>query len=163
MQPVVTNKPAIKIIGIEVRTNNKDEISGNGKIGSQWQKFYQEEISAKIPNQIRPDEVMAIYTDYASDVNGEYSFILGKEVRTFDDVLLPAGMVAKVLPAAKYGVFTSPLGPIPGIVIEIWQYIWGLKPGEVGGDRAYLGDYEIYDARSGDSNNARVDVFLSIK
>ncbi len=161
MNPTMIKKPAIKIIGIEVRTNNRDELSGNGKIGSQWGKFYQEQIGSKIPNQIRPEEIFAIYMDYESDVNGDYSFVIGKEVATFEAV--PNGMVAKTLPASKYAVFTSRKGPMPNIVIELWQHIWGLKPGTIGGDRAYLADFEIYDFRSQDPSHAQVDVFVSLR
>mgnify|MGYP001606980337 FL=1 len=161
MQSTVIERPSIKVIGIEVRTNNRDEMGEHGKIGPQWQRFYQEGVGERIPNQRKPDETLAIYTDYESDMNGEYSFILAKEVMTFDDV--PAGMVAKILPATKYAVFTACQGPTPDIVIEAWQHIWGLKPGEVGGDRAYLGDFEVYDSRSSDPKNAQIDVFLSVK
>lgn len=104
---------------------------------------------------------MAVYTNYESDFNGEYSFILGKEVSSLENV--PAGMTAKTLPAAKYGVFTSERGPIPAIVIDLWKFIWGIKPGQIGGDRAYIGDFEVYDGRSSDPKSAQIDLFLSIK
>lgn len=156
---VMTKKPEIKVIGIEVRTTNKAEMSGQGKIGGQWGRFFQENIPAKIPNQSRPEQMLAIYTDYESDATGEYSFILAKEVSSLAEI--PPGMVGKTLPAANYAVFTSKQGAMPGIVIELWQRIWGLKKDEVGGDRAYLADFEVYDARSQDPQNSQVDVFIS--
>ena len=161
MNPIVTEKTAIKIVGIEIRTNNQDEMGSGGKIGPQWKRFYQENLDAKIQNQVSPEKTFAIYTDYESDFRGEYSFLLGKEVRTFDTV--PAGMIAKTIPSAKYAVFTSDKGTVPNIVIAIWKHIWALKPNEIGGDRAYKADFEVYDSRSNDPTNAQIDVFLSIK
>lgn len=157
LPPIVMNKSEIKIIGISIRTNNKNEMSGNGKIGSQWQKFYEQNVESQIPNKSHPGTVHAIYTDYESDENGEYSFILGAEVRNFDNI--PQGMVAKTIPASKYAVYTSRRGPMPDIIFEIWKHIWNLKSGY---KRAYLGDFEVYDSRSKDPNDAIVDVYLSI-
>ena len=46
------------IIGIEVRTNNRDEMTEKGKIGPEWQKFYSENILSQIPGK-RGDAVLA--------------------------------------------------------------------------------------------------------
>lgn len=156
-----TQKADIKIVGISVRTSNRAEMQGNGKIGSQWQKFFSEGVMAKIPNQIAEGPIYAIYTDYESDVNGEYSFILGKEVSSFEN--LPEGLIAKVLPASRYAAFTSKQGTMPGVVIDLWQHIWALTPANLGAERAYKADFEIYDQRSADPQNCQVDVFLSVR
>src|SRR3989442_12191457 len=71
MCSIIITKPGFKIIGIEVRTRNPDEMSGKGKIGEIWHKFYSENILSKIPGK-RGDAVLAAYTDYESDVNGAY-------------------------------------------------------------------------------------------
>lgn len=154
------NKAEIKIVGIEVRTSNRAEMLGSGKIGSHWQRFFNEGVMQKIPHQIPDGPIFAIYTDYESDVNGEYSFILGKEVSAFDN--LPAGLVSKVLPSSKYAVFSSQQGPMPDVVIQLWQHIWGLTSDALGAERGYKADFEIYDQRSADPQNCQVDVFLSV-
>ena len=161
MKPVVVEKASIKIVGIEIRTNNQEEMGPNGKIGPQWKRFYQEDLSSKIQNQVSQEKTFAIYSDYESDFRGEYSFILGKEVRTFGAVF--AGMIAKILPVAKYVIFTSEKGLISNIVMAVWKYIWVLKPTELGGNWVYNADFEVYDSRSSDLKNAQIDVFLSIK
>ena len=161
MKAIKTEKADIKIIGIEVRTNNQAEMSPEGKIGPTWNRFYQENIAAKIPNQSSPEKLFAIYMDYESDFRGEYAFVLGKEVGTFD--IVPEGMVAKTLPTANYAVFTSEKGAMPNIVINLWKHIWALKPTDTGGDRAYKADFEVYDNRSADPQNSQVDVYISIK
>lgn len=160
MKSVMTEKSDIKIVGIEVRTSNKAEMSGAGKIGAQWQKFFQENVAAQVSSAVS-DDIFAIYMDYESDVNGEYSFVLGKQVNAFDSV--PAGLVSKILPASKYVAFTTSTGPMPNVVIEAWQHIWGLSAAQLGGERAYRADFEVYDHRSADPSSAQVEIFISVK
>jgi len=156
MDPKIVSKPGFFIIGIEVRTNNRDEMTDKGKIGPQWQKFYSQNIPAQIPHK-KNDQVLAMYTDYESDVNGEYSYILGAEVDSLASI--PAGLVGRRVPDAKYAVFSSERGAIPGIIIDVWKRIWNYKVVE----RAYQTDFEIYGKNSTDPSNAQVDVYLSIR
>ncbi len=161
MKPKIIEKEAIKIIGIEVRTNNKVEMSGQGKISQQWKTFYKEKVLSQIPKKKNPDLVLAVYTDYESDMNGEFSFIIGTEVT--DDAEVPEGLTSRRIPSSKYALFSSEKGPIPDIIISIWKHIWSLKPNDIGGNRAYKTDFELYDERSKNPKNAQVDVYLSIQ
>src|SRR5271157_5147567 len=68
------------VVGISARTNNAQEAAGNGVIAKQWDKFYKEGILDKIQNKADPS-TYAVYTDYASDRNGDYTFIIGAKVR----------------------------------------------------------------------------------
>ena len=149
-------QPGFFIIGIEVRTNNSDEGSGNGKIGGMWQKFYAEDVLSRIPGKVGAD-VLAMYTNYESDVTGEYSFILGAEVNSL--AAIPEGMVGKETVAVKYAVFTSGRGAIPGIIIDVWKRIWD----SVGSSRSYQADYEVYGSESRDRSDAQVEVWVSVK
>lgn len=160
MKSVMMEKNYIMIVGIEVRTSNQAEMNGAGRIGAHWQRFFQENVAGQIVNAVS-DDVFAIYTDYESDVNGEYSFVLGKQVGSFADV--PAGLVSKVLPASRYSVFTTPKGPMPNVVIEAWQHIWSLSATQLGGERAYRADFEVYDHRSADPGNTQIEIFISVK
>ena len=156
MQPQIITRPGLKIIGIEVRTSNPEELSGKGKIGQTWQKFYSENILSKIPGK-RGDAVLAAYTDYESDANGAYSLIIGSEVDSLANI--PAGLVGREVPAAKYAVFTSARGAIPGIIFDVWKKIWDYK----GAARAYQADLEVYGKESRDPNNAQIEVYVSIR
>ncbi len=156
MQPQIIMRPGFKIIGIEVRTSNPEESSGTGKISQTWQKFYSENILSKIPDK-RGDAVLAAYTDYESDVNGAYSLIIGSEVDSLADI--PIGLVGREIPAAKYAVFTSARGVIPGIIFDVWKKIWDFK----GAVRAYQTDLEVYGRESRDRNNAQIEVYVSIR
>jgi predicted transcriptional regulator YdeE len=120
----------------------------------------QEAVLAKIPNKA-DKSIVAVYTEYASDHNGDYTYVLGARVNSDTDV--PAGMVAKKIPAGKYAVFTSEKGPPAKVVPETWMRINSLPKTAVGGDRMYRADFEIYDERAADPQSAVVDVYVGIK
>ena len=52
---------------------------------------------------------------------------------------------------------------MPGIVVEAWQKIWQMSDSELGGVRSYIADFEIYDERAFDPQNAVVDIYIGIK
>src|ERR1700751_2132065 len=92
MNPKVVERGAFTVVGIAARTSNPREMSADGIIGKQWGRLMQEGLLAKIPNKA-DSNIVAVYTDYASDHNGEYTYVLGARVKSDADV--PAGMVAE--------------------------------------------------------------------
>ena len=101
--------------------------------------------------------MLAAYADYESDGNGAYSVIIGSEVDSLANI--PAGLVGREVPGAKYAVFTSARGAIPGIIFDVWKTIWDFK----GATRAYQTDLEVYGKESRDPNNAQIEVYVSIR
>jgi CubicO group peptidase (beta-lactamase class C family)/predicted transcriptional regulator YdeE len=160
MNPKVIEQDGFTVIGIEARTSNAKEMTPDGIIGKQWMRIFQEGLIGKIPNKA-DSAIVAVYTDYASDHNGEYSYLLGARVTSDTDV--PAGMVAKKIPGGKFAVFTSEKGPAPQVVPALWMKINSLPNDAAGGDRTYAADYEIYDERARDPGNLQVDVYIGIK
>ena len=151
--------PGFLIIGIEARTTNAKEATPDGIIPKQWQKFFQEGIVAKIPNRVGSN-IYALYTDYVSDRNGEYSFVIGAMVK--NGTAAPDGMVAKQVPGGRFAVITSDKGPLPKVVPEAWQAAWKMEDdGKL--KRSYQTDFEIYDKRSQDSHDAQVDIYVGLK
>ena len=146
----VIERDGFTVIGIAARTNNVKEMTADGVIGKQWGRLMQEGLLAKIPNKA-DQSIVAVYTDYASDHNGDYTFLLGARVKSDSDV--PAGMVAKKIPSGKFAVFTTEKGPAQKVVPKTWMTINSLAKTDVGGDRVYRGDYEIYDERAADPTN----------
>jgi len=69
---------AFYIIGISVRTINKDNQSGTD-IGNLWNRWFTEGLSAKIPNKVS-DGIINMYTDYVSDEHDYYTAVLGHKV-----------------------------------------------------------------------------------
>src|SRR3974390_274011 len=120
MNPRIVQQTAFTVIGISSRTTNAKEMTADGVIGKQWGRLMQEGLLAKIPNKA-DQSIVAVYTDYASDHNGEYTFILGARVTS--DANVPPGMVAKKIPAGKFALFTSDKGPAPQVVPALWMKI----------------------------------------
>ena len=160
MNPKVIQEPGFTVMGIAARTSNVKEITADGLIGKQWSRFFQDGIMARIPNKA-DQSIIAVYTDYSSDKNGEYTFLLGAKVTSDADV--PAGMVARKIPAGRYAVFTTEKGPGPKVVPEAWMKINSLPRSAVGGDRVYRADFELYDERATDPQNLQADVYVGIK
>ena len=160
MNPKVMEHDAFTVVGISARTSNAKEVTPDGVIGKQWGRLFQEGLLAKIPNKA-DQNIVAVYTDYASDHNGEYTYILGARVTSDADV--PAGMVATKIPAGKFAVFTSEKGPAPNVVPALWMKINSLPPDAIGGKRQYKVDFEIYDQRATDPEDLQMDAYIGIK
>ncbi|HWX93341.1 MAG TPA: GyrI-like domain-containing protein [Terriglobales bacterium] len=160
MKPKVVEEAGFTVIGIEVRTSNAKEMSSDGAIPKQWARFMQENLAARIPNRA-DSSILAVYSDYASDKDGEYSFLIGARVKSARE--MPPGMVAKKVPAGRYAIFTSHKGPVAKVVVETWQQIWAVPRSSPGGDRAYRGDYEVYDERAANPEDTQVDIHIGIK
>ena len=148
------------VVGIEVRTNNAREASPEGIISQHWMRFYRDEIAGQIPHK-KDDTLYAIYTDYASDHHGDYTFCLGCRVNSVEN--LPAGLVAKTVPASRYAVFTTPEGAMDQVVIETWRKIWSTTDAELGSRRSYQADFEVYDQRVTDFQHAQLDIFVGVR
>ena len=147
------------VVGITARTNNAQEMSGNGKIGSVWQAFLQPSLIAKIPDKIGVD-LIAVYSDYETDHTGHYTYLLG--LPTLSTEAPPANLTIRHVPAGRYAVFSSDRGPIHQVVPEIWQRIWSMSPDELGGTRSFKADFEIYDQRAANPENAQIDVYVGL-
>jgi predicted transcriptional regulator YdeE len=160
MNPKVMEKDGFTVIGISARTSNAKEVTDEGVIGKMWGRLFQEGVLAKIPNKA-DQNIVAVYTDYTSDHNGEYTYVLGARVTSDADI--PAGMVAKKVPAQKFAVFTSERGPAPKVVPAVWMKINSLPRTAVGADRLYKADFEVYDERASDPENLQIDVYIGIK
>jgi predicted transcriptional regulator YdeE len=52
---------------------------------------------------------------------------------------------------------------MPEVCIDMWQNIWKMKSGELGGKRAYLADFEVYDKRALDPSKTVLDIYVGVK
>jgi predicted transcriptional regulator YdeE len=144
---------AFTIIGISVRTTNKDGQSAND-IGQLWQQFIGENLVARIPGKLS-SEIYCIYTDYESDFTGAYTTYIG--CRVDPAAAVPEGFVRKDIPQANYQRIES-RGKLPDCVAESWMAIW---QSEI--DRAYLADFDVYGEGCKDPQNAMVEIYLSVR
>ncbi len=146
MEPRLVSLIEINVVGIEIRTNNQQEVDpAKAKIPGLWKRFFEEAIAGKTPGVLRAGTTFAVYTKYQSDNRGEYSLILSSQVKTLKSI--PAGMIGMAIPPARYLVFTAK-GKMPDAVIKTWPSIWKYFEDSSQYRRAYTSDFEIYDKRS---------------
>ena len=163
MQKTVTELPEIKLIGISCRTNNTSEMNiSTAKIAPTIQKYFQQGLGKKIPNRKNPGTNYCVYTNYESDFTGDYTYFIGEEVN-FVDHSLKKQFSAITIPAQTYTKFTSKPGIMPGVCIDMWQNIWKMESEELGGKRAYIADFEVYDNRALDLSKTVLDIYLGVK
>jgi predicted transcriptional regulator YdeE len=91
---------------------------------------------------------------------GEYKLLIGCKVTEFGS--LPAGLEAKILPASRYAVFTTRKGQLTAVVIEAWQAIWRWSASSKL-QRTFTGDFELYDERCSDPEQAQVDIYIAVQ
>ncbi len=156
----ITELPPMKLIGISARTNNTAEMNlATAKIGTTIQKYG--EIAAKLENDKKLTKTYCIYTEYESDFTGEYTYFIGYEIPASGEVSVEFQVLT--IPAQKYIKFTTGPGSMPQVCIDMWQKIWAMKPQELGGERAYLADFEVYDERASDPQHTILDIMIGVK
>jgi predicted transcriptional regulator YdeE len=145
------------VIGIEARTTNAREMAANGEIPKLWKRLFTEGLLGRIPN--RADSRLAVvYSDYESDKDGAYTYLLGAKVSSIDK--LPAGMSAKKVITGDYAMFTAEGASPAQLVVALWKQIWSLEAGSL--HRAYKTDFEVYEEHA-DPQNGRADVFVGVQ
>ncbi|ENQ3108127.1 AraC family transcriptional regulator [Bacillus cereus] len=157
MQPTLIKKEAFQATGISITTNNELEMSSAGNIPHLWNRYFQEQITNQIPNKATQTETLALYSNYESDETGRYTYTIAVPVSTVIDT--PENMTSFTIPAATYAVFTTRRGPLSEIIAETWQDIWDWSKEN---NRAFTTDFELYDERAFDPNDAQVDIYIAL-
>lgn len=158
MHETMTHMPAMTLTGVAVRTSNLRESSPEAQISSLWERYFASGLQQK-PGLQNPTVLYALYTDYESDVNGEYTLLLGHET---ERAVSGWGENSATVPEAAYIKFTSKRGPVQRVVIELWQEIWAFfQNAEL--ERTYSGDFERYDVRDFNPEDTVVDIFVAVK
>lgn len=155
MERIVT-KASFSVIGVELKTTSCD-----GKnfieIPRFWEKVMAQGTILAIPGKTYPDTMLGMCMDFEAD--GGFSYVIGAEVTGTGGA--PEGMVFRTIPGARYAVFTA-RGRIPGSVQETTRYIyrdWLPTSGFQRGDSA---EFELYDGRCRNGDEAEVDVYVPI-
>lgn len=145
------------VVGIEVRTNNRNEANpAVAVIPQMWKRYLQERLAEHIPHRVDPKATVAVYRNYESDHTGEYSFLLGAEVEQLAS--MPDTMVACTIAPADYMVFES-RGSMPQALIDTWGTIWQDFSRRGARRRAYLADFEIHNA----ATPSQVAIFIGVR
>ncbi len=145
--------PEFKLVGLKLEhaTTNKNGQS-NIDCGALWQKFEKENVSEKMPERL-DENVYAVYYDYGP--NGFFTYFIGCKVDTGKTA--PDDLDTLLIPEQNYKKITA-RGKMPDCISDSWKEIWKSES-----DRAFGFDFELYDERSKNWNNAEVDIFISEK
>lgn len=163
MQKTIVSNPAMKLVGISLRTAYQQEIDKmKGKIFPCVQKYFQGKLFDKIPNRKNPGTTFCVYTDYDSDYLGTYTYFIGEEVTAYGGSL-PEGFQTRTIPSQAYAKFTTTPAPMPDVIINAWKAIWKMTPKDFGGKRLYQADFEVYDERASDHQNIIMDLYVGIE
>lgn len=163
MQRESISKPEIKLVGISVRTSYAQEMDKmKGNIFPCVQKYFHGALFEKIPNRKKPGTTFCVYTNYETDYRGAYTYFVGEEVSSFD-YSLPEGFQKLVIPSQQYVKFTTNPAPLPDVIVNAWKKISGMSSKELGGERCYKTDFEIYDERAADHQNIVLDLYVGIE
>ncbi|MGR3812015.1 GyrI-like domain-containing protein [Jiulongibacter sp. NS-SX5] len=144
----------LKIIGISIRTSNQNGRAAQD-IGRLWQRFMEVNIPAKIPS-LKGENIYAVYTDYTSNHEEEYTTIIGMEVETLQQI--PEGLIGREFKSQKYSHHLAK-GEMPDAVVRKWQEIWS---NDNTLNRAYTADFEVYGPNSKKGVNSEVEIYLSV-
>src|SRR5271170_312718 len=94
------SKAEIKLVGLTARTNNKNEMNPRtSKIGELAGRFWSQNIAGQISNRQNPGVTLSIYTEYDSNEHGDYTYFIGEEVISFENI--PSELQKLTIPAAK--------------------------------------------------------------
>ena len=161
MQQINTfSMPEINLVGLTTRTCNSNEQNpSQDKILPLLKKYFSNSFSEKIFNRKNPNTTFIAYTDYESNYTGEYICLIGEETTKNSNQDNSLDQIN--IPNQSYMKFTSEVGPLPEIVINLWNKIWEMK--EIENRRRYIADFEVYDHRSIDPSNSIVDIYIGVK
>jgi len=162
MNKTIQQLSEIKLVGITARTSNANEMNHEtAKIGAVMQKFFASRMQEQILERKNPGTIFAVYTHYETNEDGEYTYFLGEEVNGFKNI--PQGFEVLTIPAQTYIKFTSNPGKMPAVCIDMWKNIWKMNVADLGGKRAYIADFEVYDERSQNPEKTVLDIYIGIQ
>jgi AraC family transcriptional regulator len=159
MNPKIVNTEEIKIIGLSIKTNLKDN-----KVPQLWQDYMKRDREVK--NFVMPEIYLGVcinesdksYKEFTAET--AFTEIVGKAVKNFDHI--PQGMTTKVVPAYKYAVFTHK-GAL-NTLGDTYDYIYGTWLPKSGMSFGDADDFELYDGRfKMGAPDSEMDIYIPVK
>ena len=145
----VTRIKKLMIAGISEVTNNETEMGEeSGKIAALWENYFEKDIYKKTFDKSNSDFMYGVYSDYESDVTGNYKITVGVEVTKAKNAI--------VIEDKKYLVFTKK-GELPMVVVELWEEIWDYFEKNSDYERSFEVDFEKY------AKEDEIEIYVSIK
>ena len=156
---VKLDKP-IKLIGLEINTNDKDIYKDVGMIAS---KFNEIKKNNPIPYLKQPWASVNISKDYNVETK-TFKYIVGDVVTRVNSI--PEGLNFYEVPALTYAIFPIKpkskiawgitMGRMKRFIYTEWLTKSGYKPSEI------IGDFELHDDRSL-GKNPEINLYVALK
>lgn len=145
----IVNITSLNISGLKTRTSNVNEQSAEtAKIAPLWNKVVED----CFPYMLVSGSVYAVYSNYESDVTGQYDLLVGSD--KFSSSLENTESVE--IQEGSYLKFSKD-GDMPEACISLWQDIWTyFESDDCQHVRSYTTDFEKY-------TQTGVDIYISIK
>ena len=154
MNPKLITVKQMNVVGLEIRTTNRDEMSpATAKIPGVWGRFHQEGLMERIPGRKSDCAPIGVYSKYETDHTGPYSLLAGVETSSPD---IPTGMAGVTVLEGRYLVFPVH-GPMPQALTKTWIAIWDYFSKGLKYRRAYTTDFELYRGQD------TVDIHIAVK
>ncbi len=161
MQHHITSFPETKLVGLKIRTSFQLETSPEtSQIHLLVGRYFAEQIAQQIPNRLQPNVTFSTYSDYELDYRGEYTYFIGEAVTSYDG--LPKDLETLTIPSAIYAKFTTQPDWTYDLIYKTWQQIWNTSTQELGGERLYQVDFEVYDGSIADPQHVPVSIYVGI-
>ncbi|ODU58763.1 MAG: transcriptional regulator [Comamonadaceae bacterium SCN 68-20] len=143
MAPSVVHVPAFSVMGVAVRTCNRDEmLPERARIGALWDRFFSESWAHRLPGPGAEGHLYGVYSAYASDQHGAFDVTAG--VPAAAQAEPPAQAVRVEVQAGDYLVFLGE-GPMPQMVIDAWAAVWRYFEAHPEARRRFGTDFERYE------------------
>lgn len=149
MESVVENSMVIAGISTKI----EDPAQASQQIAALWEQFWKDNLPAQITNRSN-NTIYTIYHQYAGDHHQPYTATIGYRINKIED--LPACFKFVIIPQQHYLVFTAS-GTLPEAVLKTWKKIW-----QANLQRSYTFDFEIYDERAQNPQDAIVDIYVAV-
>lgn len=145
-----------RVAGLAAWTSNAVEVQPTAaKIPGLWGRFTSEAWFDRLERVGAVGPPVAVYTDYKTDVSGDYRILVGREVPGEAGAL--PGLQSISIPAGRYLVFRFK-GTVPHVVIEGWHQVWTFFEQARPLQRAYTADLEMYHP-----DGAGVDIWIAVR
>ena len=137
------------ISGISITTNNKNETNEEtAKITGLWDSYEENNTYSATHDKANNSSMYGVYSNYTSDVNGDYDVTVGVEVTKSKKAI--------VIEDEKYLVFKKE-GELPQVVIDTWKEIWDYFEKNDEYKRKYSIDFEHY------TKEDEIEIYISIE
>ena len=145
----------IDLVGLSLKEKTSN-LNGQSSIDCKllWDEFHHEKYADLITDKLS-EEIYGVYYDYEEDSNKPFSYFIGCKVPA--GAKPPDGLRTLTIPGGFYQQITV-TGVMPECMIEAWKNILITEY-----PRRYEMDFEVYDERCLDWNNAEVDIYLSVR